>query len=535
MKRTRETPGYSLRIKRHRDSQVSESSKKSMPVKELIKKRVDKAVNQCFNSELNIRSTKLQNTEKIVPDYDPDNRDLNIKSWIKKIEQLGVIYHWNDETKSFILISKLQGQARQWFNRLDSYDYSWEEWKSMIIRAFPRHHDYASLLDELMSRKKLPTESMTKYFQEKLAMCYRCQLSDQAAVSCIVRGLPQELRANAQAFQCHTPDELYEGFLCAFDSYQNNSQRTQNFPVKAVGLSKALNAEGSTSQLENTNTRKTPVCYRCNEIGHVATTCKLPDKRRCFRCGKLGHVASTCTADGEQVTYKKVQLLSNLNDVYKKNVRVNDVHMKAYIDTGSELNVINKKASDALKLKVKPTNTVLKGFNNCSVRAIGEVEFDLLVDNEIIKTSAVVTDVDLGNFVLIIGQTIINREDVMLSVSKYGVTLSKVPNIPNDLMNIDMCDEASCFRVELIEDTVVPIGDNLVRVKVNGADLGNYCTKPRRYSMGKVVYAIASTVLKDGDGYVRVCNIGSDSIIWKKGMTIARAEKCTTNLEDGRL
>lgn len=49
--------------------------------------------------------------------------------------------------------------------------------------------------------------------------------------------------------------------------------------------------------------------------------------------------------------------------------------------------------------------------------------------------------------------------------------------------------------------------------------------------MGKVVYAITSTVLKDGEGYVRVCNIGSDSIIWKIGITIARAEKCTTDLE----
>lgn len=223
-----------------------------------------------------------------------------------------------------------------------------------------------------MSRKN-PTESMTKYFREKLAMCYRCQLSDQAAVSCIVRGLPQELRANAQAFQCHTPDELYEGFLSAFDSYQNNSQRTQNFPVKTVGFSKVLNAEGSTSQLDNRVPIRENHCYRCNEIGHVATTCNLPDKRKCCRCGKLGHVASTCTADGEQVTYKKIQLLSNLNDVYKKNVRVNDVHMKAYIDTGGELNVINKKASDALKLKVKPTNTVLKGFINSSVRAFGEV------------------------------------------------------------------------------------------------------------------------------------------------------------------
>lgn len=364
----------------------------------------------------------------------------------------------------------------------------------MIIRAFPRHHDYASLLDELMNRKKLSSESMTKYFQEKLAMCYRCQLSDQASVSCILRGLPQELRANALAYQCRTPDELYEGFLSAFDSYQINHQKLQNEPAKSLGLNKTSSGEGSKTQL---HARKSPVCYRCNEVGHVATTCSLPDKRKCFRCGKLGHVASAChTAEADQQSSAKaVHLISNLNNMYKKNVKVNDMFIKAYIDTGSELNILSKGASDALKLRVCPTNTILKGFNSSSVRAIGEVQFDLLVDKQVIKTSAVVTDVDMGDIALIIGQTIINREDMIFKVSKYGVTLSRMSNAPNDLMNINVCDEASSFRVELIEDTTVPVGDNLVRVMVKGAGEGDYCTKPRRYSMGSITYAIAGAVL----------------------------------------
>lgn len=223
----RKQPGQYVKSKKTRLNDDNENNISRKDVQSMI----DTKVNSFFN-EGNRESgvIKLINTDKLIPDFDPENRDLNVKSWIRKIDQLGDIYKWNELTKSFNLQSKLQGQARIWYNRLDSYDHSWEEWKSMLTKAFPRYHDYATLLDELTSRNKSSNETMTKYYQEKLAMCFRCQLSDQAAVSCIIRGLPLELQANAQAYQCSNPDALYEGFLSAFDNYQ---------PVTPVRVSSA--------------------------------------------------------------------------------------------------------------------------------------------------------------------------------------------------------------------------------------------------------------------------------------------------------
>lgn len=48
---------------------------------------------------------------------------------------------------------KLRGQASKWYNRLEDYDHTWEEWKKILLRAFPKHRDYASMLDEMVNRR----------------------------------------------------------------------------------------------------------------------------------------------------------------------------------------------------------------------------------------------------------------------------------------------------------------------------------------------------------------------------------------------
>ncbi|KAJ0174434.1 hypothetical protein K1T71_009542 [Dendrolimus kikuchii] len=52
-------------------------------------------------------------------------------------------------------------------------------------------------------------------------------------------------------------------------------------------------------------------------------------------------------------------------------------------------------------------------------------------------------------------------------------------------MNIDICGEASSFRVELTEDITIPIGDNLVKVNIAGDHSDDFCTRPRQYETYK--------------------------------------------------
>ncbi|KAJ8954867.1 hypothetical protein NQ314_007006 [Rhamnusium bicolor] len=115
---------------------------------------------------------------------------------------------------------KLRGSAKAWFNKLDDFSCSWREWKANLRQAFPRQNDLAVSLEELVAIRKLPTEKMITYYHTKLALYGQCGFLGEKAVSCIIRGLPEELRANAYACSCATPEALYSGFLTGLEGYQ---------------------------------------------------------------------------------------------------------------------------------------------------------------------------------------------------------------------------------------------------------------------------------------------------------------------------
>jgi hypothetical protein len=93
---------------------------------------------------------------EIIPWFDPENQSCVVTSWVQKIEQLGAIHRWSDYEKICYMQLRLKGAARDWFNRLTDYDKTWEEWKALLQHAFPRCVDYATTLEELVARKKLP-------------------------------------------------------------------------------------------------------------------------------------------------------------------------------------------------------------------------------------------------------------------------------------------------------------------------------------------------------------------------------------------
>lgn len=515
-------------------SETSDNEDKVTPparkiLRRLLETEVQKAMRELDDEIPSVTTRKEHRAASLIPEFDPDSEECTTASaWLKKIDQLGEIHGWSETTKSFYLQNRLRGQARKWYNRLDEYDYSWEDWKQMLMRAFPRHRDFGNMLEEMMNRKKLPTESMTKYYQDKVAMCFRCKLSDNATVSCIIRGLPPSLQANARAYQCERPEELYEGFLCALDDYQPPS------------TSIATRAPSKDANNRQVNDKKyTPVnpdidpCPRCKKTGHILRNCPYPDSRTCFKCGKQGHIATRCVIAPKTITVaddkvKEIKLLQTHNKIYEKAVKINGIYVKSYIDTGSQVNVLSTHVSKLLDLEISPSSAILKGFSGEHLRSRGEVAFKLEIDGiHIYPCKAYLTDVDMGNINLLVGQPIINGDGMTLVVSEGKATLKQDIDFTR---RMDVIEERTRFKVVTTEKECLLPGLSIIKVNVLDNDEENdVVTTPQHYELQGVSYSIPATLLRGNIGYIKIVNNGAQNIVWEQGEVLTRADSCATS------
>ncbi|KAG5862457.1 hypothetical protein JTB14_010479 [Gonioctena quinquepunctata] len=149
-----------------------------------------------------------------IPEFNPENENLSALKWLQKIGQLKDVNGWNDVTTIYHMQSRLSGMSRTWYHSLTSYPSTWSEWKVLIVKTFPDHVDYATVLRKMLNRTKQVDETMTNYYFSKMELLRTCQISGRHAVSCLIDGITDVTAQNgARAGRYVTPDALYEKYL----------------------------------------------------------------------------------------------------------------------------------------------------------------------------------------------------------------------------------------------------------------------------------------------------------------------------------
>lgn len=175
------------------------------------------------------KSTRVTIRSDCIPEFHPDNPDLTATKWLAKIDQLREVYGWNDISTIYHMQSRLTGMAKSWYHSLTNYNYTWCQWKLLIIKSFPDHNDYAALLRKMLNRKKRSGETMTTYYFEKMELLRGCRISEKEAVSCLIDGLEDTVLQNgACAGRYNTPESLYEEYLSAIKQTSNNDLTRQH-------------------------------------------------------------------------------------------------------------------------------------------------------------------------------------------------------------------------------------------------------------------------------------------------------------------
>ncbi|KAJ8910567.1 hypothetical protein NQ315_008952 [Exocentrus adspersus] len=504
------------------------------------------AISETEASGLGRRSLLLGHD--MVDKFDPADPDSSIERWLQKIDQLGVVHGWTNYERATLAQAKLTGAARRWFFQLEDYDFTWEQWKAKLRAAFPRRREFANMLEELVNRRKQPVESITSYYHDKLALCDRVRITGADAVSCIVSGLPADLRTNAQAARCGTPDELYNSFLAGLESYRGGgSSRTVASRVQVPRREPEAQRRGMVAD------RVLKRCFNCQKrTDHVSRDCPQPAVDRCRACGEGGHWARECpkrrscgqgdgqatvaTRGGSSTSAQQVRLLLDpSNRSFRHVVFINGERVKAYLDTGSEQNLMAADVARRLGLTVREDGEIqaLRGFGGGVVYSLGEVVCDMMLADCRIAIKALITAADLGQIELLLGLPTINGPGVTMVVRGGKTYLTTEPDMEELFRRINLESDGRRPKVVLAEDvTIVPDAITSAKVKViEGVPGVRYCMSRKEFPCGRAHIVIPAGILSGVDDFVKVMNVGADQIQWKRGRLVSRVQACQGSQE----
>jgi hypothetical protein len=176
--------------------------------------------------------------------------------------------------------------------------YPWEEWRSLLIAAFPTSDGYHQKLQTMMQRVKRVEETYFRYDYEKLALLNQCEINGEKAVSCLIAGIQDVVvRTGSQAGRYTDPSALLEYLKGCdttstshkVDNYQRDSRRDA-LHRPAANRSKKWRTFAKTARHsfgQRTFQSERLVCYGCNKPGHLKRDCPSTSTTR--KCVLTGH------------------------------------------------------------------------------------------------------------------------------------------------------------------------------------------------------------------------------------------------------
>lgn len=152
--------------------------------------------------------------ELMIPIFDPLKDTITIEQWVQQIDELAKQYDWNDRSVFRLIMSRLEGHAKEWFNlELQQQNtIMWAETKVALVQHFRKSMPFAKLLREAVSYETSPSQSLGDYCLQKLNKIKRCNLgiSEECIIDLIIDGVKNNrIQRDIRAAGKTTTNALY--------------------------------------------------------------------------------------------------------------------------------------------------------------------------------------------------------------------------------------------------------------------------------------------------------------------------------------
>ncbi|XP_069354766.1 uncharacterized protein [Maniola hyperantus] len=333
-------------------------------------------------------------SQHMIPTFDPQAKTQTMKDWLKKINETASVYGWNEKQITFYALPRLVGLAKRWYDGLTTVKYNWKQWQVKLLKAFPCEENYGDLLTEMLVRKSLRNETLEEYYYDKIRLINRCSIVGSKAVDCLTHGIyDNHIRMNVQGLSFKDPENV----LNYFRKISSKNGNVMNFRKLLPSIEHpSAQSKDNTIKQKGSTTR----CHNCKEIGHFWTSCKK-DLVKCNICNRVGHEHQQCFRSkgfrndkgqgSSQITKNVMQIKTNNSgsSKYYKDVSVNGIATKAFIDFGSECTLISDQLQDPQIKKqlyeMLNSNKQCFAFSNAELGETKETEMQIRLKDDVPK------------------------------------------------------------------------------------------------------------------------------------------------------
>ena len=386
--------------------------------------------------------------DRLIPDFDPQG-ELNINSWLDKINQYAHLYHWDQVTITYLALGKLKGLARVWYDSLKDNQFNWAQWQEMLKSTFPTKEKFSKLFYDAAVYSSQPGQDLSTYCFLKLSKLNKLRLSfsDHQIVDCIIAGITDKtIQLTVRAANCKSFIELTE-FVASLPATS-----TFNFSLSEPSTSKAYSYQKRKFETSFNNAnhfvhnKKQKIkngCFSCGEVGHKRFECpqnnsgNKKDKIKCNYCHKLGHLENVCRSK-----QKHINLISKteVKSIYIKRAKINKHSVESFIDLGSDSTLIRESIARKINLSQQDLSETIKlyAFNGENyVIPSFESWVDITVDGVTVNTHLfIVKDTEIRHD-LLIGQSFTENKSLILIKTKYSLSFFQLPKY--DSSTLDTC------------------------------------------------------------------------------------------------